>query len=273
MIRLSGKTPSTLSYLRSILVAHLCWLQPLALGNEANEEFEKAVSAQISDTVNRDVETFFRQLQIQEPVKVETSTEADIDTRGDVPRVAVIRLNVNIVTDQPSQVVRQARHRLVRLLREQGYRFDSSEGAPGDSRPLAVLNIQTTLPPPTQTDSEQTWVYAGFAALILALFSSVLTLVYVLFLPWIRWYGAKKRLAKHQGTEVNQEPTVQDLPVFPSPPSTTFSSIREPNPASSTELPPLPPIVSMPDPGNRKLQNQGSSIDLGGWSTLSKSDV
>lgn len=273
MIRLSIKTPSALSYLRSILLVHLCCLQPLAFADEAKEEFQKAVSAQMSETVNRDVESFFRQLHIEEPVKVETSTEADVDTSGAVPRVTLIRLNVNIVTDQPSQVVRQARHRLVRLLREQGYRFDSSEGAPGDSRPLAVLNIQTTPPPPTQTDSEQTWVYAGFAALILALFSSVSALLYVLFLPWIRWYRAKKRQASCPQAEIPQEPTVQDLPVFPSPPSTTFSFNREPNSASSTELPPLPPIVSIADSGSPKLQNQGSSIDLGGWSTLSKSDA
>jgi hypothetical protein len=273
MIRLSIKTPSALSYLRSILLAHLCCLQPVAFGDEAKEEFQKAVSAQISDTVNRDVESFFRQLDIQEPVKVETATEADVDTTGAVPRVTLIRLNVNIVTDQPSQVVRQARHRLVRLLREQGYRFDSSEGAPGEARPLAVLNIQTTPPPPTQTDSEQTWVYAGFAALILALLSSVLTLLYVLFLPWIRWYRAKKRQATCHPTEVTQEPTVQDLPVFPFPPSSTIPSNHEPHLASSTELPPLPQVGGASATATPKPQNHGSSIDLGGWSTLSKSDA
>jgi hypothetical protein len=271
MIRPTTKRRSILGYLSALMLAQVGLVSPLARGNE-KDKFQKAVSAQINDLVTRDVETFFRQLHLEEPVKVEATTDADVDTSDAVPRVTKITLNVNVVTDQPSQVVRQARHRLVRLLREQGYRFDSAEGISGDSRPLAVLNIQTTPPPSSKTPEEKTWVYAGFAGLILALFTSVLTLMYILFLPWIRWYRAKKALSKKSPRNDLQEPSVRDLPPFPSPPVDFAPYEEQPKPKGSVDLPPLPPVLDLTESSAPKPANRTSSIEVGGWSTLSQPD-
>ena len=272
MISPITRTRPILSYLRATLLAHVCLLAPQAYAIGDSDEFQKAVSAQINELVIQDVETYFRQLHLEEPVKVETTTEADIDTSGAVPRVTQIRLNVNVVTDQPSQVVRQARHRLVRILREQGYRFDSSEGPSGDSKPLAALTIQTTIPPPTQSESEQTWVYVGFAGLIIALLTSVLTLLYVLFLPWIRWSRARKKSVERPQEMGQHEPTVQDVPPFPVLPRNIARAEEKPKTPSLEELPPLPPLLHVVEAASPKTPHTQSSIEVGGWSTLSQPD-
>lgn len=241
-----------------------------ARSSDATQGLEQAVSIQINGMVTRDIEAYFRRLNLTQPPRVEATTHAQIDESGPAPQVTGVTLAVKVITDQPPQIIREARHSLMRLLREQGYRMEPVAGNVPDPRPYATLTIEAVPPPPTQDDADATWIYAGFVGLIIALMTSLSTLLYVFFLPMIRWRRVRTSRLSAQKAAKTTDPKREDLPPLP-----TFTPppvpAHGPSIDSSIDLPPLPPL-SPQAASHAQIPPKMSTIELGGWSTLTQGD-
>ena len=241
-----------------------------SLAKTATPGLEQAVTSQLNGIVEQDIEAYFRKFNLTKPVKVETHTRAQIDESGASPRIVEVNLEVKVITDQPPQIIREARQRLIRLLREQGYRLEPIQGGSPDTRPYATLTIEAVPPEISGDNEESTWVYAGFAGLILALLTSLSVLLYIFFLPLIRWIRrSRMKGVKPVDVPQSKEPVVQDLPPLPSYIAQASSNAASSHP-DNMDLP-LPPLVS-PEPSKiiTGAPARSSSIELGGWSTLTQ---
>ena len=241
-----------------------------SLASTSTLGLEQAVTSQLKEVVEQDIAAYFRKFNLTKPIKVETHARAQIDESGSAPRIAEVNLDVKVITDQPPQIIREARQRLIRLLREQGYRLEPVQDNSPDTRPYATLTIEAVPPEVSGDNEENAWVYAGFAGLILALLTSLSVLLYIFFLPLIRWIKrSKMRQIKPFDVSASKDPQVQDLPPLPAY-IAQASSLVGSNHLDNLNLP-LPPQVG-PESSTviTPAPTRSSSIELGGWSTLTQ---
>lgn len=243
-----------------------------ALANPTTQQplsgLEQAISDQMTGLIQKNIDENFRLLKIPPPAAITVKTKATLTQDGTSPRLAEVQFNVTMVTDQPPQIVKSIRQKLLRMLKDQGYRLD--EAAPGtDLKPLAILSIESRPSVTPGQEERSPWIYAGFAFVLLALCTSLGVLTYALIWPLLGW-RRRRRSRKLTPPPSPPEPTLPDLDL-PNLQRMEAAPIQAPHSLEFNAPDSLPHLAQLPQLPPRPLKAK-SEIDLGPWSTLSSAD-
>ena len=230
-----------------VLTFALTASQAHAVPQAALDGYQQAVATKMDELVRQTLDHYFKEVGQQPPDQIDVSSQATFDLSKTEPTITKVNLAVTLTSDLPPEVVRQARHEVVRALKSDGYRTDVSEA--GD---MPLLNFTIDSQPIDHSKEHNSLrEYVVFAALVGgALLFSVLAINMLMWGLFPR-RGSKRRrprssrrsgiaAAQHAHSNANPTPMIYweqkplgDLPRFPSDTSARLSA--------TNGLPPLRP--------------------------------
>lgn len=193
---------------------------------------EERLAAELDGFARDQLEAYFLAHGLPRPTDIKTRTRAGFREEGGVVKVSEVDLAVELVTDQPSPVIREARQTVARALNASGYRLETLDGVV-DSRPLALLTLSATEPEPGILKRNSTKEYLVFAAIVGGLAASLAMLLALLVRPFRRKRKVYVQQMARTLADLQQAQQVDGLPDIP---------------VVAMDLPPPPPPPLVEDP-------------------------
>jgi hypothetical protein len=108
----------------------------------AQSGYQEAVRSQMQELVRSAIVDFFKQNGRDVPGQIDVKSRADFDLTKSEPRLRELALDVSMTSDQPAAVLREARQRIMRTLRGNGFRFEAASTPAEALMPQVKLNLE-----------------------------------------------------------------------------------------------------------------------------------
>ncbi len=108
----------------------------------AQSGYQEAVRSQMQELIRSAIADFFRQNGRDVPGQIDVKSRADFDLTQTEPRLRELALDVSMTSDQPAAVLREARQRIMRTLRGNGFRFEAASTPAEALMPQVKLNLE-----------------------------------------------------------------------------------------------------------------------------------
>jgi len=108
----------------------------------AQSGYQEAVRSQMQELIRSTIADFFRQNGRDVPGQIDVKSRADFDLTQTEPRLRELALDVSMTSDQPAAVLREARQRIMRTLRGNGFRFEAASTPAEALMPQVKLNLE-----------------------------------------------------------------------------------------------------------------------------------
>jgi len=178
-----------------------------AQSGDSLSQYQHAVQIRMDDLVRSATREFFVQTQLEpvEITKVISTSKFDIDSSG--ARIASLDLKVSMISDHPSEVVRQLRQFIARSLNGEGFVLDQFSDADA-AAPMLTMVFDVKKPVVfSKFGIPENWREFGvFGLIVLALLSTLFFGGYLLMLPFAGRRRKTKKLAVATEQIFSQDP-------------------------------------------------------------------
>lgn len=206
--------------LSTIMMLAFAWFVVPAVTAQTGDslsQYQNAVQVRMDDLVRSATREFFVQSQLEpvEVTEVVSTSKFDIDASG--ARITSLDLKVTMISDHPSEVVRQLRQYIGRSLNGEGFVLDQFSDADAATPMLTmVINVEKPIVFSKFGVPENWREYGVFGLIVLALLSTMFFGGYLLMLPFSSRRRKLKKLDVATEQIFSQDPEFeQPLPELP----------------------------------------------------------